>query len=117
MAGFYDRMLADERVSHYFDNVSIARLRAHQRSFLVAALGDPGTFNGLTLQHAHFRMRLSDEEFDITAEHLVASLHEAGVPVSLRSEIQSRLERVRPHIVAPQASDRGPGLRPLHSTT
>jgi hemoglobin len=109
---FYDRMVDDERVSHYFDNVNMAKLRAHQRSFLVGALGDPGTLNGLTLQHAHYRLRLNDEEFDVTAGHLIRSLLDAGVPPPWEAEIRRRLERVRSYVVAPSDVAPAPSLRP-----
>ncbi len=108
---FYSRMLSDERVAGHFRNINMARLRAHQRSFLVAALGDPGAFNSVTLRHAHAPLHLTDAEFDITARHLVASLLEAGVPSSRENDILSRLERVRVHIVAPTASKRRPVWR------
>jgi hemoglobin len=100
---FYDRMLADERVSAYFMGVDLARLRVHQRSFLVAVLGDPGAFNALTVQHAHFPLTISDSDFDITAQHLLDSLLEAGVPASEKKQILRRLERVRTHVVAPSS--------------
>ncbi len=102
VAGFYDRMLADERVAHRFQNVNLPKLRAHQRSFLVAALADPGTYNALTLEHAHFRLDVTDDEFDIAVTHLRHSLMLAGVGMSAANEIAARLQELRPHIVAPR---------------
>jgi hemoglobin len=101
VAEFYSRMLADERVAHYFENVNIPKLRAHQRSFLVAALGEPGTFNSLTLEHAHFPLSVRKDEFDIALEHLGASLRVAGVPADNVDAIAARVGLMRMHIVAP----------------
>jgi hemoglobin len=101
VSGFYDRMLADERVAHRFRNVNLPKLRAHQRSFLVAALGSPGTYNPLTLQHAHFALGISDAEFEIAVAHLRDSLLEVGIPSSASDAIVRRLDSLRPHIVSP----------------
>jgi hemoglobin len=101
VAGFYDRMLADERVAHRFRNVNLPKLKAHQRSFLVAALGSPGTYNALTLQHAHFALGISSAEFDIAVAHLRDSLLDAGIPESTSAAIAARLSTLHQHIVAP----------------
>ncbi len=104
VSGFYERMLADERVAHYFRNVNLPKLRAHQRSFLVAALADPGTYNALTLEHAHLHLGITDEQFDIAVTHLRDSLLRAGVGNDTANAIAARLEALRGHIVAPPAS-------------
>jgi hemoglobin len=100
VAGFYDRMLADDRVAHRFRNVNLPKLRAHQRSFLVAALGDPGSYNPLTLEHAHFALEISGAEFDLAVAHLRDSLVDVGTPGSTADAIAVRLRTLRPHIVA-----------------
>lgn len=103
VAGFYDRMLADERVAHRFRNVNMPKLRAHQRSFLVAALGEPGTYNALTLEHAHLPLGISAAEFDIAVAHLRGSLLDVGVPPHAVDAISDRLGSLRRHIVASPA--------------
>ena len=103
VASFYERMLADERVAHRFRNVNLAKLRAHQRSFLVAALGDPGLYNSLTLEHAHLSLGISDTEFDVAVAHLRDSLLEVGVSASTSKAIAVRLGALRQHIVAAPA--------------
>ena len=103
VARFYERMLSDDRVAHRFEHVNIPKLRAHQRSFLVAALGDPGMYNPLTLQHAHYGLRISDAEFDIALAHLRDSMVDAGVDRTTSDAIASRLRPLRDHIVVPAA--------------
>ena len=104
VSGFYERMLADERVAHYFRDVNVPKLRAHQRSFLVAALADPGTYNPLTLEHAHLRLGITDDEFDIAVTHLRDSLLVAGTSMETADAIAARLQDLRRHIVAAGAS-------------
>ena len=70
ITNFSDRLLADDRLGPYLERVNVAQLRAHQRSFLLAALSGPELFNDLTLATAHLPLRLSDEDFDRAAAHM-----------------------------------------------
>ena len=97
---FYERMVGDERLSHYFAGINMAQLRAHQRSFLVAALAGPELFNDLTLAAAHLPLGLSDDDFDRAVRHLTEGMIDAGVPDAAIAPIADRLEPLRPHIVA-----------------
>jgi hemoglobin len=97
---FYDRMLADDRLSHYFAGINIAQLRAHQRSFLLAALAGPELFNDLTMATAHLPLGLTDDDFDRAVGHLTASMVLAGVPDAATAPLADRLEPLRLHIVA-----------------
>ena len=97
---FYERMVADERLSRYFAGINIAQLRAHQRSFLLAALAGPELFNDLTMAAAHLPLGLTDDDFDRAVGHLTAGMVDAGVPDSAIAPITDRLEPLRLHIVA-----------------
>jgi hemoglobin len=97
---FYDRMLADERLAHFFAGVNLVQLRAHQRSFLLAALSGPELFNGLTLATSHLALGLTDDDFDCAVNHLTAGMADAGVPLDTVAPIPGRLEPLRAHIVA-----------------
>jgi hemoglobin len=105
---FHERMLADERLRRYFAGINMARLRAHQRSFLLAALAGPELFNGLTLATSHLPLGLSDDDFDRAVGHLTAGMVDAGVPAAAIAPIAQRLEPLRGHIVAgPSGAPRG----------
>jgi hemoglobin len=103
---FYERMVADDRLGHYFANINMARLRAHQRSFLLAALAGPELFNELTLATSHLPLGLSDDDFDRAVGHLTAGMVDAGVPAEAIAPIAGRLEPLRMHIVAAQIGGR-----------
>ncbi|MFC0681644.1 group 1 truncated hemoglobin [Lysobacter korlensis] len=102
---FYDRMLADERLAHFFAGVNLVHLRAHQRSFLLAALSGPELFNELTLAASHLPLGLTDDDFDRALGHLMGAMADAGVPGTAVAPIAERLEPLRAHIVA--AATRG----------
>ena len=97
---FYDRMLDDERLAHFFAGVNLVQLRAHQRSFLLAALSGPELFNELTLATSHLALGLTDDDFDRAVGHLMAGMADAGVEPATVAPVAERLEPLRAHIVA-----------------
>jgi hemoglobin len=76
---FYERMLADPALAPMFVGVHLSRLRAHQRAFLLQALGGPSLYSGRELQDAHSGLEITNEQFDLTVAHLLASLTTVGV--------------------------------------
>ncbi|NJR62121.1 MAG: group 1 truncated hemoglobin [Cyanobacteria bacterium CRU_2_1] len=88
---FYDRVLHDERIKHFFDGVDMNRQRAHQRAFLTYAFGGASHYNGRHLRAAHQELvtekGLSSEHFDAVAEDLVETLKEMGVSQELIDEV------------------------------
>ena len=55
---FYDKVLADDRVRHFFKNVNTAILAQHQYNFLLTVTGGPGAYTGRTLRDAHRKLVL-----------------------------------------------------------
>jgi hemoglobin len=106
IANFTERMALDERLGRYFAGINTARLRAHQRSFLLAALAGPELFNELTLSTSHLPLGVSDDDFDRAIGHLTAGMVDAGVPDAAIAPIADRLQPLRSHIVAPQLRGR-----------
>lgn len=101
---FYNRVLADETLAHWFEGIDLSRLRAHQRAFLAAALGGPELFAGRDIATAHAGMNITDEAFDTIIQHLAATLHDLGASDDLVAEVRSRLEALRVDVVASRVS-------------
>ncbi len=79
---FYRKMLTDERVAGFFDDVDMDRQIARQTGFLTMVLGGPNTYTGRTMREAHAPLLargLNDSHVDIVIEHLGATLNELGV--------------------------------------
>lgn len=76
---FYKKILADDRVNHFFDDVSMSRQIAKQKAFVSAALGSPEPWTGRDMRKAHKHLKLTEKEFGIIATHLQNSLKELGV--------------------------------------
>jgi hemoglobin len=95
---FYERVLADPSLSHFFSGVSMALLKAHQFAFLSQALGGPKQY-GASMRDAHSRLAIEQRHFDSVAVHLVETLPELGVPEDLISEIAAAVTPLSSQIV------------------
>jgi truncated hemoglobin YjbI len=64
---FYSKVLADERVSHFFDGIDMDRQIAKQKAFLTFAFGGPNNYSGKDMRagHAHLlALGLDDSHVD-----------------------------------------------------
>jgi hemoglobin len=97
---FYERVLNDPQLDHYFDGVDIYRLKAHQRVFMAAAIGGPDVYQGRDMASAHAKLAITDPDFDAVVGHLVATLTELEVPHEIIADIGSALAPLRSDIVS-----------------
>lgn len=88
---FYDKVLHDARIKHFFEGVDMAKQRVHQKAFLTYAFGGTSKYNGRTMRTAHQKlveeMGLNGEHFDAVVENLVATLKELGISDELIAEV------------------------------
>ena len=84
---FYKRVLADKRVSHFFDDVNMIRQRKRQKQFLGHVLGGPIKYEGKDMRAAHKGLKLTEEHFGAIAGHLKATLQELKVDDALIDEV------------------------------
>ncbi|MDA5192545.1 group I truncated hemoglobin [Govanella unica] len=79
---FYRRVLADDRVNHFFDDVDMDGQIAKQKGFLTMVFGGPNSYTGRSMRdgHKHLVTRgLNDNHVDIIITHLGDTLRELGV--------------------------------------
>lgn len=88
---FYEKVLADERVQHFFAHTNIQQQKKHQKDFMTYAFGGAEHWNGRPMREAHkelvTEMGLTDSHFNAIAEDLVATLVELNVPQALIDEV------------------------------
>jgi hemoglobin len=99
---FYRRMLADERVAHFFDDVDMEEQMAKQRAFLTMAFGGPHQYTGRDMRTSHaplLQRGLADSHVDIVIEHLGATLKDLGVDVGTIGEVAAIAESVRDDVL------------------
>ncbi len=95
---FYEKVLADTRINHFFQNVDMQRQASMQKAFLTFAFGGPQEYTGSTLRNAHAKLvekGLNEGHFDAVMEHLGTTLKELKVPDSLICEAAVIAESVR----------------------
>ncbi|HEY1052209.1 MAG TPA: group 1 truncated hemoglobin [Prosthecobacter sp.] len=84
---FYVKVLADERVKHFFDDVSMDKQRRKQKAFLSAALGGPLPWTGKDMRKAHEGMGLTEGHFNAIAENLIATLKDLKISQELIDQV------------------------------
>jgi len=100
---FYEYMLSDERVKHFFDDVNMEKQRQHQKDFITYALGGSPGYSGNDLRTAHQplvdKLGLSDEHFDATVENLVKALRDLNVAEDVIADAGAILESTRDDVL------------------
>ncbi|WP_331234014.1 group I truncated hemoglobin [Natronorarus salvus] len=84
---FYERVLADDRLAHYFEATDMQRQRAHQTQFLSSVAGGPVEYTGGDMESVHSHLDISTREFDAIANHLDRTLSEFDVDDADRNEV------------------------------
>ena len=99
---FYRKMLADERVADFFDDVDMERQMGKQRAFLTMVLGGPNQYTGrdMRVAHGHLVKRgLSDLHVDLVIEHLGSTLAELGATPEQIGEVAAIANSVRDDVL------------------
>ncbi|HEX4940258.1 MAG TPA: group 1 truncated hemoglobin [Candidatus Kapabacteria bacterium] len=96
---FYVKVLADKRISHFFEGVDMAKQHRMQKGFFTFAFGGPANYSGRGMEAAHRKLvqekGLNDSHYDAVMENLGATLQELGVPADLIAEAAAIAESVR----------------------
>ncbi|WP_055073514.1 group 1 truncated hemoglobin [Pseudanabaena sp. 'Roaring Creek'] len=88
---FYERVLQDDRIKHFFANTDMKKQRSHQKAFLTYAFGGSDKYDGRLMRQAHKELvenqGLNGDHFDAVAEDLILTLREMGVSDELIAEV------------------------------
>ena len=99
---FYRKVLADDRVSRFFDGVDMDRQRIKQKAFLTMVFGGAHNYTGADMRTGHARlvaMGLNDMHFDAIIELLGGTLKELGVADNLISQVAATAESTRKDVL------------------
>lgn len=100
---FYRKVLADKRISKFFEGVDMGKQAAKQKAFLTMAFGGPSNYTGEDMRLGHARLveqGMNASHFDAVMENLGATLTELGVPGDLIGEAAAIAESVRKDVLA-----------------
>ncbi|WP_096086368.1 group I truncated hemoglobin [Agaribacterium haliotis] len=84
---FYEKIIADTRIKHFFDSVDMEQQSSKQKAFLTNVFGGPVKFSGKGMREAHKHLDLNETHFNAVAENLVATLTELKVGQSEIDEV------------------------------
>jgi hemoglobin len=95
---FYRKMMSDDRVAYFFDDVDMDRQIAKQAAFMTIVFGGPNHYTGRDMREAHEHLiarGLDDSHVDIVISHLGEALRELGVDEALIRRVAALAESVR----------------------
>jgi len=101
---FYDKVLHDDSLRHFFEGVDVAHLRSRQAMFISMLLGGR-VYTGKNIHDAHARSRdhgLNDAHFDLFLKHFRVALEEVGVKPENAEKVMKRLESKRGTVLEPR---------------
>lgn len=104
---FYRKVLVDDRISEFFDDVDMDQQIVKQKAFLTMVFGGPANYSGKDMRdgHKHLVTRgLNDSHVDAVIELLGASLREHGVNDADISEIAGIANSVRDDVLCREKS-------------
>ena len=100
---FYEIVLADDRIRHFFDGVDMARQTLHQKLFLKYAFGGMPSYPGRAMRTAHQHLvrdlGLNDAHFDAVLEDLGRALRDLGVGEGMIEEVAAVAETTRADVL------------------
>jgi len=95
---FYRKVLSDDRISAFFEDVDMEKQAAKQKAFLTMAFGGPHNYTGLDMRRGHAHLvahGLNDSHVDAVIEDLGATLRELGVKEELIAQVATIAESTR----------------------
>mmetsp|Transcript_87574 Transcript_87574/g.121552 ORF Transcript_87574/g.121552 Transcript_87574/m.121552 type:complete len:128 (+) Transcript_87574:78-461(+) len=96
---FYEKVLADDVVNHFFKTTDMNKQRRQQKHFMMMAFGGPNKYSGRTMRKAHEHLKLEDKHFDAIGGHLKESLEHHKVPEDIIKEILTVVESTRDDVL------------------
>ncbi|MCB9989588.1 MAG: group 1 truncated hemoglobin [Rhodospirillales bacterium] len=96
---FYDKMLTDERTSHFFNKIDMEKQRTMFCTMLGIAIEGPGKYSADDLRAAHKNLALNDNLFDLTLQKFGEAIDDHNIPPEVRQNILSVLDRTRDDIL------------------
>lgn len=98
---FYQKVLEDDTLRHFFRRTDMAHLRSRQVMFISMLLGGR-VYTGKDIRGAHAESRghgLNDAHFDLFLEYFRAALEEVGVKPENAEKVMKPLESKRRAVV------------------
>lgn len=99
---FYRKILTDQRVKHFFDDVDMEQQIIKQKGFLTMVFGGPNHYTGKGMREGHSHLvknGLNDLHVDVVIELLGATLAELGASEQDIQEVAAIANSVRSDVL------------------
>ena len=100
---FYEKVLKDDRIKDFFEDVDMEKQKVHQKLFLTYAFRGLPNYSGRSMRKAHQSLveekGLNDAHFDAVIELLADTLKELGIPDDLIAEVAQIGESTRKDVL------------------
>ncbi len=101
---FYDRVLDDDVLGPYFEDVDMRRVIDHQTKFVATIMGGPASYADETLQQVHAHLRIDHDAFEQMLVVLRATLADHGFAPADIEAVARAMQAREPVIVTPAAN-------------
>lgn len=90
----YNRLLDDDDIGPFFDDVDMARIVDHQTKFISSLLGGPASYSDDQLSRMHQHLEINARHFDILSKILAETLADHGMsPEDVEAVVNSFEDR------------------------
>ena len=96
---FYDRLLDDDDIGPFFDEVDMTKMVDHQTKFIASLLGGPASYTDNQLRQLHARLDIKNSHFDDLKIVLSDTLTDHGIEPQDVETVVAEFEKRRPMIV------------------
>lgn len=96
---FYDTLLDNDEIGHFFDDVDMSRIVDHQTKFIASLLGGPAAYTDKQLRQLHSHLDVNDAHFDELENVLRGTLLEHGMAPEDVEIVVAEFGKRRPLIV------------------
>lgn len=96
---FYDKVIADGRISHFFENLDMVAQANKQKAFLTMVFGGPNSYSGKDMRTGHAHLALTEEHFTAVVENLAATLAELGATAADIAEVAGIANSVKDDVL------------------
>lgn len=99
---FLGRLAGDAQLGRFFKGLSAdsqKRVRQHIVDFLCTATGGPCLYTGRDMKTAHTGLGITEEDWNLTVKHLVATLDKFKVPEKEKGEVLGEIAGLKSDIV------------------
>lgn len=97
--GFYDRVLASERLAPFFRGSDMRRLIEHQAKYISAVMGGPASYTEDQLREVHAHLAITSRDFDEMLSHFRAAMQDKGFAPEDTEAVMRKLAGLRRAIV------------------